>query len=68
MYELRGRFDDGSIVTIVSLSPKDLPLLYVGETPRFVVESGEQLLLHPHDTDGTLFVTARTGKNVRLLK
>ena len=68
MYEQRGRFDDGSIVTVVSMSPKDLPILYVGITPRFVVESGEQLLPHPHDKDGTLFVTARTGKNLRLLK
>ena len=68
MYEQRGRFEDGSIVTVVSLSRKDLPILFVGVTPRFVIDSGEQLLPHPHDTDGTLFVTARTGRNLRLLK
>ena len=68
MYEQRGQFEDGSIVTVVSLSPKDLPILYVGVTPRFVIESGEQLLPYPHDKDGTLFVTARTGRNLRLLK
>lgn len=68
MREQRGRFEDGSIVTVVSLESKDLPLLYVGVTPRFVVDSGEQLLPHPHDTDGTLFVSARTGRNLRLLE
>jgi hypothetical protein len=68
MHEQRGQFEDGSIVTVVSMSRKELPILFVGVTPRFVVDSGEQLLPHPHDTDGTLFVTARTGKNLRLLK
>ena len=62
--DLKGRMQDGSLVAIVRLGE---PLRPNARASQFAIQNGEPLVWHPDDKDGTLFLTALTHKEVRLL-
>jgi hypothetical protein len=63
--ELTARMDDGHIVRVIEVAP---PLPLPDPLPQYAIEHGERLVRHPDDIDHTLFLTALTRKEVRLLR
>ena len=62
--ELTARVD-GHIVRVIEVGP---PLPLPVPLPQYAIENGERLVRHPDDCDRTLFLTALTRKDMRLLR
>ena len=68
MDQLRGQFDDGSIVPVIVMHRPPGAVANAPVSPRFAIHNGEHLVRHPEDLDGTLFLTSQSGKRLRLIR